>query len=96
MAKKQWPKLGTIRVSEDANGNKKTRLVLDKDVTIHYKGEQVVLDQYRMAFLKDKNALLDSLSFMQENGYIDEESYNKQVSAIEEKGVKYEILIPQD
>lgn len=95
MAKKQWPKLGTIRVSEN-NGEKKTRLILDKDVTILYKGEEVKLDEYRMTFLKPKEGILDSLSFMLENGHIDQVSYDKQVNAVEEKGIRYEILIPQD
>ena len=96
MAKKQWPKLGTIRVSDDGKGNKKTRFVLDPKITLQYDGVEVTLDQYRTAYLKPTESILDSLSFMLENNHIDEKSYNNQKTAVEEKGIRYEVLIPQD
>ena len=95
----KWHRIGDIRVTEK-DGVKKTRLVLSNkvkilvlnDMTGEY--EQVDVSQYGTTYLKPKEKMIDDLESQLENGKISSEKYEQQKARLEEKGIKYDIIIP--
>jgi hypothetical protein len=95
----KWHRIGDIRVSEK-DGVKKTRLVLSKNVRISVLNEEtgeyepVQISEYGTTYLKSKEKIIDDLESQLENGRISSERYESQKSRLEEKGIKYDIIIP--
>jgi len=102
----KWVDLGTVRVREFNNDDGTTAvvrsIVFDKNVKILARSydsksqkmgefQEVDLGQFRNAKLQDP---LEKLNKFRDNEWIDESKYESDVEFINEKGVKYNIVVP--
>lgn len=87
--KPSWPELGTLR----KNKSGKSYIVLNKDVEITVNGQKVDLGKFRSVQLVDPTAGVDALL---EGGYITEKDHAERLSAIEERSIKYKLVVPPE
>lgn len=83
---KSYINLGTVRQSEDDDGNKYYRLVLDKDIEILVGGEKITLNKYRSINLYDA---AKSNANLLENDHITQARFDAQNEFIEKNKVRY-------
>lgn len=97
--RKPWPKIGDIRVSV-REGVKKTRVVMIPNSRIQIKNQKtgewqtVELDKYGGTFLKSSERIIEDIDGLADRGYITAEEADNRKQKVEEKGIKYEILVP--
>ena len=85
--KQAWAELGAVR----KNGDKTSYIVLNKDVEILVKGEKVDLGKYRTVKLMDPKTSLDGLL---SKGHIDEAEHSKRLGELQERNVKFKLVVP--
>lgn len=87
MAKKSWPKIGTLR-----KGDNGSYIKLEENVSVFVDGEPVALNKSRTVRLDDPRAKLD---FLFENGHIGEKDYEKRKEVLAENDwLRYELVVP--
>lgn len=82
-----WTNIGSFRVAK----NGKRKFVINKDVQILYKGNQVDLGEFRTAACRDS---LESVQGLLERGIITQEEAEKKMEYINEKQIKFDVVIP--
>lgn len=86
-----WPELGTLRTKLDNEGQRKSYIVLNKNIEILVDGNPLDLGQFRTVRLTDPRKGLDTrLS----KGSLTEDDYNEKITALEERNIKYTLVVP--
>jgi len=87
MSKKSWPKIGDVRT--DIKGNR--NIIFAKNVTILVDGEEVPLGQFRLAKCQGS---VENVQRLAELGYLTDEQLTDKLAYIEEKNIKFDVVIP--
>jgi hypothetical protein len=84
---RKFTNIGSLRVA--ANGKRK--LILAKGITILKDGVEVPLSEFRVAHCIDS---AESVLRRQEAGKLDNEKAEKMLNYINEKNIKFDVVIP--
>jgi len=81
--------LGSFRTAK----NGKPKFIIAKGITMQKDGVEIPLDQYRTAHCMDA---VEQIQRRQEAGHLDSEKATKLLDYIQDKNIKYNVLIARD